>query len=938
MKKHYLHKKILFVGLILGTLFVLSLPVFAQMEMGAGLEEFGGAVGVTAVPLPVILGRIVRIIIGISGVILVSLIIYAGFIWMTSEGNPEKISKAKKMMTAAVIGLAIMIFSFAITSFILGALEEALGLTGVTIAGGIGDGGGVGGLPRAAFSIKKIVTSHDISGEVRDIDYHKGVYLCSNIQPIFNNFVDANKINNLAASDLRIEKEGAGKINGNWLTRNNVIIFKQSGLLDANTNYSAYLPKAIIDQSGQALKACAAAGGCLETDTYFLWKFKTGETADIILPKVILSSPQGENVPLYTEVNVKFSEPIDATTVIGEDNRLLETNIKIEKKNKQTGATSILEKGFWKAEVDEDGFTLTPEGNNLLEPVTTYTVTIQNIEDLCQNKLAAPFKWQFGTSDVGLPCRVADDCSEKCCLEGTCHRLVDCQCHDTYPVQSSCEDESDGLCCWGGIACYGQGAKECNSYCQNLDQASCLGSCCWGGESCYTQGSDGGKCENFCNQYTKENCGGGKNNCCWGADAKCHSGGITNKQCNLYCSVKIEPVSCNKESTCCWGKTKNKCLVSPNSDCPPQCNSEYPVKCGPSCCSQTQGCKDPQGNKGFGKCDEINCDGPTCGGVCCSGATKCDNGSCPTPQCAVGQTLCGNSCCSGTCLDASQNKCSDNPNCTTPKSWCAGDQICCSQSCVGGKCPSTCTDPVYSVACGLSCCSESETCKNPQGNDGKGLCDDIVCTDGVTCGGVCCHGASICKDSKCPGGEGDLCDTDLKTDGCQPGTCASGFVCGNDCKCTSDIIKYCAGKYSQKENCNNDSVCCWRLKGSGTNCLAKGNPDCTKCDPDQIQCGISCCSQATGCQDFKCPDGRTVTSCQGTKCDPCALPSQTDCGGTCCLQGCNGDSKCASCYGYLKQDNCETDDCCWGIDNKCFAPWIYQKDTETKLKYCPSSQ
>jgi len=521
-------KIILPLAILIG-LFFIPCHLRAQTEMGVGLEEMGAVAGLAATPLPVILGRIVKVIISVSGLALALIIIYAGVLWMRSGGEAEKINRAKKMMIAALIGLAIIIFSYAITSFILGALEQALGLSG---GGGEGPGGpgggGQGGLPSTAFKVKEIVTSHDVGEGIRTQDYHKGVYLCSNVEPIFNNWVDANQISNLAVNDLKIEKEGGGMVAGNWLVRNNVIIFKQGNLFEADSNYSTYLPKAILDQSGQDLKACKAAGGCLETDTYFLWKFTTGATVDTVPPTVIAKSPEGENVPIYTEIETNFSEPIDASTVVGEDNRLIEANISVSKLSGKNGEiVSTLSKEFWRVEINNDGFKLTPEGNNLLEPFTWYRVSVKNIEDLCQNKMAAELNWEFKTNDLGKPCQQESDCESKCCLTGSCHREADCLCNGLYDGnKNSCENDS--LCCWGTTVCYGQGASECQSFCQNLDENNCYGSCCWGTDKCYNKGQDNGKCEAYCQNFGQDKCGIG-NTCCWGTDSKCHSSSSSNQ-------------------------------------------------------------------------------------------------------------------------------------------------------------------------------------------------------------------------------------------------------------------------------------------------------------------------------------------------------------------------------------------------------------------------
>lgn len=77
----------------------------------------------------VIIGRIIQIALSFLGVISLLLIMYAGFLWMTSAGDDDKISQAKKILQNAVIGLVIILSSWAITTFILTRLFSAIGGT-----------------------------------------------------------------------------------------------------------------------------------------------------------------------------------------------------------------------------------------------------------------------------------------------------------------------------------------------------------------------------------------------------------------------------------------------------------------------------------------------------------------------------------------------------------------------------------------------------------------------------------------------------------------------------------------------------------------------------------------------------------------------------------------------------------------------------------------
>jgi len=69
--------------------------------------------------LPEIVGNTIKLILQFLGVILLVLVIYGGFLWMTSAGDEEKITKAKKIITSAVVGVLIVVLAYVITHFVM---------------------------------------------------------------------------------------------------------------------------------------------------------------------------------------------------------------------------------------------------------------------------------------------------------------------------------------------------------------------------------------------------------------------------------------------------------------------------------------------------------------------------------------------------------------------------------------------------------------------------------------------------------------------------------------------------------------------------------------------------------------------------------------------------------------------------------------------------
>jgi len=59
------------------------------------------------------------------GVIFFILLLYGGFLWMSDQGNEEQVKKAKDLISAAIIGLIIVLSAYAISWFIINAFGSA---------------------------------------------------------------------------------------------------------------------------------------------------------------------------------------------------------------------------------------------------------------------------------------------------------------------------------------------------------------------------------------------------------------------------------------------------------------------------------------------------------------------------------------------------------------------------------------------------------------------------------------------------------------------------------------------------------------------------------------------------------------------------------------------------------------------------------------------
>ncbi|MBT4856645.1 hypothetical protein HON52_00455 [Candidatus Uhrbacteria bacterium] len=71
-----------------------------------------------------IVSTLIDVVLSILGVILLLLIIYAGFLWMTAGGNSSQVDKAKGILVNAIVGLIIVLASYAISLFVVEAITQ----------------------------------------------------------------------------------------------------------------------------------------------------------------------------------------------------------------------------------------------------------------------------------------------------------------------------------------------------------------------------------------------------------------------------------------------------------------------------------------------------------------------------------------------------------------------------------------------------------------------------------------------------------------------------------------------------------------------------------------------------------------------------------------------------------------------------------------------
>ena len=114
-------KKILLVLFLFSFYFLLILatPVPAHAQAWGNCVETEGNAQIASLQcIPVVFSDIVTAALEFVGAVAVILLVYAGIRFITSGGDPKQVKAAQQIITYAIIGLVVVLCSFAIIFFI----------------------------------------------------------------------------------------------------------------------------------------------------------------------------------------------------------------------------------------------------------------------------------------------------------------------------------------------------------------------------------------------------------------------------------------------------------------------------------------------------------------------------------------------------------------------------------------------------------------------------------------------------------------------------------------------------------------------------------------------------------------------------------------------------------------------------------------------------
>lgn len=285
--------------------FLLVKTALAAGDVNVGIDQVNNALTLSNSSPLTIVTRIINFVLGLLGIIVVSIFIYAGFLWMTSGGNEEKINEAKKMLKNAIVGIIIVLSSWGIAYFVLSKLVGTSG--GVAPTADLNNGSlkslSLGAL--GSCSIESIYPQPDSKEVARN-----SAILITVKEPLQLDTICINKTTKAACACNNTSS-------CNWINPKNIQIYKTAdgnscnsdscvgnvtdvevsvpvgnktivlkplsylGISSGNVEYGVHLTNDIKKSGGETLFSTCSSD-------YLEWKFETSNKLDLESPQVLI--------------------------------------------------------------------------------------------------------------------------------------------------------------------------------------------------------------------------------------------------------------------------------------------------------------------------------------------------------------------------------------------------------------------------------------------------------------------------------------------------------------------------------------------------------------------------------------------------------------------------------------------------------------------------
>ncbi len=363
LSKNRFLKTATILGLILVAVFFVFQTASAQSvadpngQVLQGLKVVEQPLGLASIDIRLIIARIIRGALGLLGIVVVCLMLYAGYLWMTAGGNDEQITQAKNILRNATIGLAIILSAFSIVSYIMKIL-------------GVGDGGGTNSAVYApgaqnfsgSGALGKVIKDHYPARNQKDVPRNTKIVITFAKPILLSSFVDDFNGNGTFGDCINTDKANfnwfnncdhvtstLGKLSDKFINVSQadngqsikaLIITAATSTVNNITGVYTIVLKPITDGEGGYLGNTSdlvsyivhLGSGILADDVtnnnpsifqnqnppLYIWQFTCSTLLDTAPPHVVDVFPGKDKVEYKNSViQISFSEPMDPSGVQG---------------------------------------------------------------------------------------------------------------------------------------------------------------------------------------------------------------------------------------------------------------------------------------------------------------------------------------------------------------------------------------------------------------------------------------------------------------------------------------------------------------------------------------------------------------------------------------------------------------------------------------------
>ncbi|MDP2812646.1 MAG: Ig-like domain-containing protein [bacterium] len=315
------YKKITVLFILFLTVIFLFPNLLSAQDIYGTNDLASGGVNLGTRDLTETIARIVNIALGFLGILATLIILYGGFIWMTSGGNADKVDKAKRTIINGVIGLLIILSSYAIARFILKEAGDSIFGPGGSVnppgySGGAGLSGGVleshyparnaTGIARNTNIYVTFSEDMDVSFIVKDKDTCNGTDC-----PAKAGFIELYKEGDAVAiteNNLLVTYDPA-----------NLKVFQFNPFGNTTTHLGSDTANTLYRMDLGALQTVAGEAAFPLVGGYS-WNFTVSTEIDVTPPRVSSVRPvaNSSDNPRNSVIQINFSEAVNPLFAVGE--------------------------------------------------------------------------------------------------------------------------------------------------------------------------------------------------------------------------------------------------------------------------------------------------------------------------------------------------------------------------------------------------------------------------------------------------------------------------------------------------------------------------------------------------------------------------------------------------------------------------------------------